>query len=76
MSDSRESGSIVLSQSISLREACELMPGCPHVNTVRRWADRGVRGVLLKTWRVGGRWFTSEEAILEFIKRLGEVDEK
>ena len=73
MSDIRESGSSLLSQSISLREACGLLPGSPHVNTARRWADRGVRGVLLETWRVGGRRFTSEGAILEFIKQLGEV---
>jgi Protein of unknown function (DUF1580) len=47
----------------------------PSMNTLRRWAGRGVRGVRLRTWLVGGRRHTSARAITEFLARLnGEED--
>jgi hypothetical protein len=45
----------------------------PHLNTIRRWAKRGVRGVRLRSWLVGGRRFTSPEAITEFIRALNQA---
>jgi hypothetical protein len=41
------------------------IPGRPHISTVYRWADRPVNP--LETIRVGGRRFTSREAISRFI---------
>ena len=35
--------------------------------TMVRWAKRGIRGRLLVTWRVGGRLYTSEAALAEFV---------
>jgi hypothetical protein len=29
------------------------------VGVLRRWATRGVDGVRLKAWKVGGRWFST-----------------
>lgn len=38
-----------------------------HVSTVYRWAQRGIRGIRLKTVQVGGVKCTTREALLEFI---------
>ncbi|MDB4367969.1 DUF1580 domain-containing protein [Mariniblastus sp.] len=38
----------------------------PHRSTVHRWRLRGARGVKLETILVGGRRFTSREALLRF----------
>lgn len=44
------------------------MPGePPSIATVRRWRIRGVRGVKLETLLVGGRRYTSEEALQRFL---------
>ncbi len=38
-----------------------------HVCTVWRWAQRGVRGVVLETFAIGGRRFTTAEAFARFV---------
>jgi hypothetical protein len=58
-----------------LSKASKEIPGNPHVSTVIRWSHRGVRGVKLETVIVGGRRFTSLEAIDRFIYRLSHVQE-
>jgi hypothetical protein len=55
-----------------LCEAAKEVPGRPHVSTLIRWWQRGVRGVKLETVVVGGRRYTSVEAINRFIARLSE----
>jgi hypothetical protein len=55
-----------------LTEACRDVPGCPHVSTLTRWWRQGIKGVKLETVVVGGRRFTSVEAIRRFISRLSE----
>lgn len=52
---------------MSLRNAAISLPGRPHVSTLHRWRQRGVRGVKLETCLVGGKRFTSLEAIERFI---------
>lgn len=42
----------------------------PHNSTLWRWALGGVRGVKLETVRIGGRTFTSREALLRFMAAL------
>src|SRR5262245_25709166 len=55
---------------ISLPEACKVIPGRPHLATVYRWFQRGVRGgIKLETALVGGRRFTSREAVQRFVDR-------
>jgi hypothetical protein len=50
-------------------EAAMLFPGRPNASTIWRWYKCGVRGVRLETLVVGGRRFTSREAIQRFIER-------
>ena len=38
----------------------------PHPSTIHRWRLRGTRGVKLETILIGGRRFTSVEALLRF----------
>ena len=53
-----------------LARASPDVPGRPHASTLIRWAMRGVRGVRLETVVIGGRRFTSLEAIQRFVARL------
>ena len=53
---------------ISLREAAQQAPVPPHQSTLDRWWRRGVRGVRLETFLVGGRRFTTRAAMLRFIE--------
>jgi hypothetical protein len=54
----------------TLTEAARLLPDRPHVSTLYRWAQRGVKGVRLETVVVGGRRYTSVEALQRFAQRL------
>lgn len=57
---------------ITFLEAARKIPGRPHQNTIRRWADRGHRGVVLESWRVGNKRVTTIEAIDRFIAATSE----
>ena len=61
------------SQLLSLREAAQLLPGRPHIATLHRWRLRGVKGIKLKTIKVGGRRFVSRESLEEFIAQTTEA---
>ena len=53
---------------ITLGEACRAIP--PHgvsTATMARWIQRGVRGAKLATVVIGGRRYTSREAIARFV---------
>lgn len=54
---------------IDLTEAATLLPGRPHVATLWRWRHAGVRGHRLESISIGGRVYTSREAIARFIAR-------
>ena len=41
-----------------------------NVTTAWRWAEKGVRGVKLESFYVGGRRYTSEEAFVRFNSRI------
>ncbi len=53
---------------LSLREVANSLPSRPHVNSVRRWILEGSRGRKLSAKLIGGRWFTSPEALEEFLE--------
>jgi hypothetical protein len=55
-----------------LTKASADVPGSPHTSTLIRWALRGLRGVRLETVLIGGRRYTSVEAIERFLARLNE----
>jgi Protein of unknown function (DUF1580) len=56
----------------SFGEASKALPGRPHVSTLHRWAGRGVRGRRLETVLIGGRRFTSLEALKRFAAGNGD----
>ena len=45
-----------------------------HSSTIHRWATRGVRGVVLQTWRVGGTRYTSIQALNSFIDAISQPE--
>ena len=50
----------------TLIEATKSLPHAPHVSTIHRWRLRGIRGIRLETVLIGGRRFTSREALARF----------
>lgn len=59
---------------LSLPTAAKSLPGRPHLASLYRWFQRGVRGVRLETILIGGKRFTSHEAIQRFADRLTAID--
>ena len=49
------------------QQAAKHVPGQPHISTLHRWRLKGVKGHRLETLSVGGRRFTSQQAIARFI---------
>ena len=61
--------SITFEESLlSLGDAAKTLPNSPHISTVWRWVNRGVRGVVLETIVIAGRRFTSREALQRFVR--------
>jgi hypothetical protein len=56
-------------QLVTFAEAAKLLPGRPSCNAIWRWRTSGVRGVKLETVLVGGKRYTSREALQRFIER-------
>lgn len=52
---------------LTLSQAAGTLPGRPHLSTLHRWRLRGVRGVKLRTCLIGGRRFTTQRWLDEFI---------
>ena len=46
------------------------LPNRPHVATIFRWVQRGIRGYRLEVLRVGGTLCTSEARLLAFFERI------
>jgi hypothetical protein len=55
---------------ISFAEASKLTPGRPHLSQIYRWSQAGLRGIKLDWIQVGGRRFTSREALDRFFAAL------
>lgn len=55
---------------LSVFEVTRRLPNRPHIATVHRWITRGLRGVKLEATRIGGRVFTSVEALQRFADAL------
>lgn len=45
----------------------------PHLSTVWRWIHRGIKGAKLESVRIGGRVYTSKEAIDRFQTKLDDI---
>ncbi len=61
-------------QLITLAEAAASLPVTTHPQTVQCWTSRGVRGVVLESYCIGTRRFTSKEALERFLAKLNEPD--
>ena len=59
---------------IPWQQVAKYVPGQPHVSTLHRWRLRGVRGIRLETLLIGGKRFSSREAITRFIVALNADD--
>lgn len=56
--------------AIPIGKSAKYFPGKrPHITTIYRWMQRGVRGVRLETFTVGMRRYTSQEAIDRFVQQ-------
>ena len=56
---------------ITLTEAAKILPRKPCVATLWRWRNAGVRGRRLESVVVGGRIYTSAEALQRFALASG-----
>jgi len=59
---------------LSLSEAAHSLPHNPHISTIWRWCKKGCRGTHLEFLRLGGRIFTSAEALRRFGSAMAESD--
>jgi hypothetical protein len=60
-------------QLLTFSEAARMLPGHVHASTLHRWRLCGVRGLKLETVIVGGRRYTSREAIVRFSAAVTEA---
>lgn len=51
---------------IPFNKAIRSLPGRPHISTGYRFISRGCRGVVLESIMIGGRQFTSRQALRRF----------
>lgn len=61
---------LTIEEPILLADAAKLLPNRPHLSTLWRWFQRGVKGHRLETLVVGGKRYTSREALQRFADRL------
>ncbi len=54
---------------LTLSAAAVSLPHRPHISTIGRWVQSGCRGVKLESVLLGGRRYTSKEALQRFIER-------
>jgi hypothetical protein len=57
-------------QCLTLTEVSKHLPGRPHISTIHRWRTKGLKGVRLRTFRVGGRRVTTVSDLEEFIAKV------
>ena len=63
-----------LSDCLPILQAVESVIGHrPHIQSVRRWVKKGVRGVKLQASFVNGKYLTSTDSVREFIAASTEA---
>jgi hypothetical protein len=55
---------------ITFPEAARALPNRPNLSTLWRWRMQGVRGIKLEIICIGGRTYTSREALARFLERV------
>lgn len=61
---------------IPLAEAAKLFPARLHIATVYRWAQKGFRGIKLRSIRVGHRVYTTPEDVEAFLQAINQSDDE
>jgi hypothetical protein len=56
-----------MSDLLSFSQAAAELPGRPHISTLHRWRLTGIKGVKLRTVRVGGKRMVDRISLQEFI---------
>ena len=46
-----------------------------HPSTLHRWRSKGIRGIRLVCTRIGGCWYTTQNALEEFCRKLSASPE-
>ncbi len=59
---------------ITLAQASERLPGRPSLCAIWRWRTKGIRGRKLESVVIGGRPYTSIEALARFAQHQGGRD--
>jgi hypothetical protein len=60
---------VLRDQLLGITAAARLLPGRPHCGTIMRWVQKGLGGERLEAVKVGGKWYTTREALNDFIAR-------
>lgn len=55
---------------VTLPQAGRYVPGGPSASTIWRWHLRGIRGHRLEATLIGGRRYTSRQAIERFLRAI------
>jgi Protein of unknown function (DUF1580) len=66
---------ILKEQLLSLDEASRQLHGRPHRSSLDRWIHHGVRGRRLETVLIGGRRYTSQQALQRFVTATSAATE-
>ncbi len=73
-----EPSSLYKEELLTFSEAAACLPRIKGkkiaISSVWRWARKGIKGVRLECVRVGGRFFTSKEALERFAKKLAKIE--
>ena len=56
-----------LDDYFTLADLAKNLPGRPHVATCRRWSSRGISGIRLNTFMIGGKRCTNWQLFHEFV---------
>ncbi len=68
----RRAAELLAETPIPFSKAGELIPGNPALKTLYRWSLKGINGVILESYRLGGRRFTTKQALARFIDRVSQ----
>jgi len=65
-------------QLITFKEATRILPKRPngrhlHISAIYRWATKGTRGIVLESLRLGGRSYTTIQALQRYGDRLASA---
>jgi hypothetical protein len=66
---------VTAEQLLTLGEATALLPDRPSISTLWRWRTKGARGRRLESVILGGKVYTSAEALQRFAHQQGGADQ-